>query len=108
MILNYSIISFPNTSYTVIQHACIYIDQYSYKTTPPKSNNDSNYDDDNNKVINSISNTTRSRPSSALKDRRKSSSGLTSPNAVVDGVTSTTPRTDVSLDGKNAPETANR
>lgn len=85
-------------------HVYKYVDQYSYKTTPPKANND----DDNNKVINSTSNTTRSRPSSALKDRRKSSSGLTSPNAVVDGVSSTTPRTDVSLDGKNAPETANR
>jgi len=85
-------------------HVYKYIDQYSYKTTPPTANND----DDNNKVINSTSNTTRSRPSSALNDRRKSSSGLTSPNTVVDGVSSTTPRTDVSLDGKNAPETANR
>ena len=89
-------------------HVYKYIDQYSYKTTPPKANNNNNDDDDNNKVINSTSNTTRSRPSSALKDRRKSSSGLTSPIAVVDGVSSTTPRTDVSLDGKNAPETANR
>jgi hypothetical protein len=90
-------------------HVYKYIDQYSYKTTPPKANNNNNNnDDDNNKVINSTSNTTRSRPSSALNDRRKSSSGLTSPNTVVDGVSSTTPRTDVSLDGKNAPETANR
>jgi len=88
-------------------------DHYSLSIINNYDNNDKTIINDDNKSNdnNNTNNNSSSRPSSETKDKRKSSSSslLNTPNALDgSGVTTTTPRTDVSLDGKNAPETANR